>query len=63
MEKHSSASLISNSEGAVSFYELSTTEFLGVRNTSFIAVSVKTSVTRTFLRLSLLLHLAELFLF
>ena len=63
VEKHSSASLISNSEGAVSFYELSTTEFLGVRNTSFIAVSVKTSVTRTFLRLSLLLHLAELFLF
>lgn len=63
VEKHETTSFIGNPEGTVSFYEMSAAKFLGVSNTAFIAASMKNGITRTFLRLSLLLYCAEYFLF
>ena len=63
VEHHVYDTVISSSDDALSFYELSTTEFQGVRTSSFLSAYVKTSTSRTFLRLSLLLYIAGLFLF
>lgn len=63
VERHAYDSVISSSEDALSFYELSTTEFQGVRTSSFLSAYVKTSTSRTFLRLALLLYMAGLFWF
>ena len=63
VERHTSSSVLSSSDDALSFYELSTTEFMGVRTSSFLSAYVKTGTLRTFLRLSLLLYMAGLFLF
>ena len=63
VERHTSASVLSSSDDALSFYELSTTEFLGVRTSSFLSACVKTGTSRTVLRLSLLLYTAGIFLF
>ena len=63
VERHAYDTVISSSADALSFYELSTTEFQGVRTSSFLSAYVKTSTSRTFLRLALLLYMAGFFLF
>lgn len=63
VERQAYSSVLSSSPEGISFYELSTTEFLGVRTSSFLTSYVKINTSRTFLRLILLLYLAGLFLF
>ena len=63
VEHHVYDTVISSSDDALSFYELSTTEFQGVRTSSFLSAYVKTSTSRSFLRLVLLLYMAGFFLF
>ena len=63
VERQAYSSVLSSPDDSMSFYEWSTTELLGVRTTSFHSAYVKTSTSRMFLRLALLLYIAGIFWF